>query len=333
MSVGESTIDLRRDHSDVSVVMAYDESQSSNVGDTVSNAVTHRIDGDRLILVDYETVGGLGSKGSIQRPNPIVIHERYPTAAAARNAGLALVKTPYVIFVVPKHQFSLFCLDGLLVSAERANADITVGPTYSHFVHDDWGGSLGHHMDTRWPPPNSDPEEFLISWLRGQTMSMNAHLWRTDFIRQIGGWRQEMLILEEVELIARAILLGAKIATTHKGMASSGGLPDPDRVDWAGSEEAILSASDGFLALAPLTSASADVREALGKRLYDLARPAFRLGLDALGAEILQKARGLGLLTHPGTLLHKASAGLLGLERKEKMRRAIGRSIPALATP
>ncbi len=329
----ETTFDIRRDHSDVSVVMAYDASEASSMNDTASNAQLYGIGSDRLILVDYDNTGDCGPCARSLTTNPLFIHEKYPTASVARNAGLSHVKTTFVVFVVPGHKFDHFGIDGLLASAEQANGDITLGPSYSHRVYDEGEDGLAYDVEPRWPPPSNDPETFLISWLRGKTVSMNAHLWRTDFLRQLGGWQEEMLILEDIELVARAILQGATIATTRRGMASSRGWPDPDRVDWAGSEEAIRSAFERLLALDSMANMSADVREALGKRLYDLARPAFRLGFDALGAEILQKARGLGLLTHPGTLLHKAGAGLLGLERKEKVRRAVGRSLPALATP
>lgn len=65
----------------------------------------------------------------------------------------------------------------------------------------------------------------------------------------------------------------------------------------------------------------------------DFARLAFRLGFDTLGSTLLQQPPGLGLQSHPGTLLHKAPAGMLGLEWKERMRRAAGwRVEPALAS-
>ena len=331
MPLVNNTFDFRRDYSDVSVVMAYDASEAARMGSTAHNAELYRIGGDRLILVDYDNTGDVGLRASFLDTNPLFIHAQHATASAARNAGLARVKTTFVVFVVPGHRFDHLGIDGLLASAEQANSDITLGPSYSHKVYDKWEDSISYELEPRWPPPSNDPETFLISWLRGKTVSMNAHLWRTDFLRQLGGWQEEMLILEDIELVARATLKGATIATADWGKASSGGRPDPDRVDWAGSAEAIRSAFEGLLALESMTM-SADMREALGKRLYDLARPAFRLGFDALGAEILQKARGLGLLTHPGTLLHKASAGLLGLERKERMRRTVGRRLPALVT-
>lgn len=229
-------------------------------------------------------------------------------ASIARNVGLSMVQTPYMIFFDADDLYEGGIISALEEEMIRAGADIGFGPMQ------DFGPDSRYGRRTL-PPEPSNPNTFLEAWLAGHTVQTNSHIWRTAFLKQIGGYPENMRTLEEIEVVARGILAGATLATTHVGQSLYINRGNPNRVSTGNSSEVIRSAINGFIALAPLLRTDGQ-RRALGRRFYLQSRSAFRQGYKDIGSQALALARANGFHGHIGSRSHKLLSRLLGLERK-----------------
>ena len=67
------------------------------------------------------------------------------------------------------------------------------------------------------------------------------------------------------------------------------------------------------------------IKRALAIRFYRVSSLAFKIQSPDLGRQALREARSLGLVGHPGSVLHRVSSTMLGLELKTRLATTIGR--------
>ena len=243
--------------------------------------------------------------------NRITVHQKANGGAStARNAGLALTKTQYVIFLDADDMYQGGVLSALETEMLARDADLGLAPQQCFN-----GASLSGAL--KYPPETADRQAFVESWLSGRTVGTNSQMWRTAFLRRIGGWREDMHTLEEIEVVLRATLAGAVLCNSTTGYSCYVDRGNIGRVSHGNSRRIIGSAIDGLSSLEPQLNDSAQ-RRALGGRYYRQARAAFRQGYIDLGRDALRRARACGFRGHPGTLFHSLLAGLIGLECKER---------------
>lgn len=276
----------------------------------IESCLSERVPGKQIIVVDDGSTDNTRQVLTRWADRIRVLRQSNAGASKARNAGLALVETPYLLFFDADDRYEGGMIAALEAEMTRTGAEIGFGPTQN--VRPD-----GHYGARNLPPPPEDPQKFLEAWLGGHTVQTNSHMWRTDFLRQIGGYSADMKTLEEVEVVARGILSGASLAVTSVGNSLYIDRGNVGRVSYGNSHEVIRSAVAAFAALeTSLTTPSQ--RRAIGKRFYLQARSAFRQGHRELGRDALARARACGFRGHIGTRGHKLLCAVLGLGRKDR---------------
>ena len=160
---------------------------------------------DRIILVDNASTDATLSILRIwasSHPNATVITETTPGASAARNAGLALVSTPWVMFfdsddeMLPTHiaDFS---------AAIEANPDTDI---------------VGRSMILRCLDGSERKLWFtdrrpLFSHIFRTILATQRYAVRTELIRRAGAWQTDLSIWLDWELGIRLLLQTSRVAT------------------------------------------------------------------------------------------------------------------------
>ena len=127
-----------------------------------------------------------------------LLEEKKPGAAAARNAGLAQVETPYVYFFDSDDLLSpTFFDDVAAILSEQPSgqhADMVTLTTRMTFPN---GQSI-----LRRPRPSASAVQQVLTGM----LSTQSIVWRTAFLREIGGWNESVLVWNDWELGLRALL-------------------------------------------------------------------------------------------------------------------------------
>jgi len=148
-----------------------------------------------VIMVDNGSTDGsleLIRQLAEERPGTLVTTEQQPGAAAARNKGLSLTRSKWIYFFDSDDIFT-----GLPAQWDDT-VDLVCFPTRQQ---------IGGKTHTRaYSPVTTAHTQILSSMLN--TVSM---VFRTDFLRQIGGWDARCLIWDDWELGLRALLLTQKV--------------------------------------------------------------------------------------------------------------------------
>jgi len=160
---------------------------------------------DRIIFVDNASTDASLSilqTWASSHPNATVITETTPGASAARNAGLALVSTPWVMFfdsddeMLPSHiaDFS---------AAIEANPDADIVGR-SMILRGLDGSERKLYFTDRRP---------LFSHIFRTILATQRYAVRTELIRRAGEWRTDLSIWLDWELGIRLLLLTSRVAT------------------------------------------------------------------------------------------------------------------------
>lgn len=154
----------------------------------------------RLILVDNGSTDGSPAlceafrrKHAADDFHIDVLSETSPGAACARNCGLAACTTSYVYFFDSDDELSpdfIECMEGII---SRGAPDLIAFPT-----NEVKGGRICRRPFTVSGKPSV---QILNSMLTTQSM-----LFRTDWLRRLGGWNGRLSIWMDWELGVRALL-------------------------------------------------------------------------------------------------------------------------------
>jgi glycosyltransferase involved in cell wall biosynthesis len=220
-----------------------------------------------------------------QQTDPRLRHDRLDPGrerTAARNAGLALVTTPAVLFLDDDDLLAPGALQRLSSALDRHPAAPVAAGTYATF------GTYGPHEVPRQPTIGRLPvqrrmwREILWGWY----LLPGAGLWRTEHLRGIGGWDETRSFAEDLELSLRIhprpIALVPHVVLHYR---QHGRPVDPD-VE-AARERMSDEVRQRFLESLPTADRAA------GQRVVD-SRPMFGRALDAYaGGDYTTAARGL----------------------------------------
>ena len=228
----------------------------------------------------------------------------------ARNRGLKQAEAPHVMFLDADDEISGPMLTGSVEAALNSGADVVFSAMEQRYPD---GTSL------RKPPPGQDAREIFETWFDSGWVGTCSVVWRSAFLRKLGGWDETRRVGQDGELVLRALLAGARAARNDKGVG----------VYHRGVEGSVSMGGgvsrDKLAGLIELISAMTEAARQKGwddnlghnhAALYFLARKGFMNGHADLGRRALAVLRAAGHRGHHGSRAHVAMASLIGLERK-----------------
>jgi hypothetical protein len=229
-------------------------------------------------------------------------------ACAARNRGLALAKSEYVLFLDADDYIESPLLEDLVASAQAASADMAFGPSALEYADG--------RRRPKAPIAASETAQTLFARIFGDGwVPLHSILWRAAFVREIGGWNESMLRNQDGELLGRALIRQPKLAVSSSGCAVYVQHNDPERIS-SRQTAAAMACRIAHLARCGCEIAGTEFalagRPALAAHSYDLARECYFLGYEELGREALALARDLGLRRYRGSGAHRIAANLFG---------------------
>lgn len=263
----------------------------------------------RVIVVVDDDEGKVEEVLSTMRDERLAVltNETNMGAQKSRNRGLALVESDYVMFLDSDDFVMGDLLDGL-AGALDAGADIAFGPWLSY---DDRGNHAMHRHANY-----AGAADLLDRWLvRREWTPPCAVLWRTGFVRRIGGWNEAVRRNQDGEIVCRAVLAGARLGHSEKGGGIYVQHDSPLRVSRNRSTFGdLLDVADSLLVQPTSALPESRRRKIMGDYFYWLADSAFRRGNRIEGLRAMRRAARLGGKLRVGSPVHRIGAGLLGLE-------------------
>ena len=73
-------------------------------------------------------------------------------------------------------------------------------------------------------------EQLIRQWLKGNCVQTGGLLWRKSFIQRIGGWNEAVTKEDEIELVLRALMHGARVGTSNQGWVIWCDHDEPQRI-------------------------------------------------------------------------------------------------------
>lgn len=236
----------------------------------------------------------------------VVEHAVNRGAAISRNNGLARVDTDHVMFLDADDFLEGPLLEGLLQAIRRSGADVAFGPM--QILHEARG-----HREPKFVPDFASPEDAFRRWhLEGIFVTPCSVLWRTEFLRSIGGWDPELTRNDDGELVNRAFLKGARIAVSHQGCGVYVKHSTESLNNRTDNMDSMIRANEKLLAIDP-PALPPDVRHHVcAGHYYNIAWNSYLSGRDDLGDIALRRSRAMGFRSR-GPLSYRIAAAVLGV--------------------
>lgn len=144
-------------------------------------------------------------------PVTLITQEQNAGAQVARNLGLSKCEHDWVMFLDSDDHLEPPLLRGLIATAQQGDLDLVLGPMTTI-------DEQGHVLSEFTPPKNESRREILQRWLRGYSFPHPCGvLWKTQYVRDIGGWDERLKRNQDGEIILRALMTHAKVGTSQQG--------------------------------------------------------------------------------------------------------------------
>lgn len=133
-----------------------------------------------------------------------VLEETKAGAPCARNCGLASCQTPYIYFFDSDDFCSPDFIGDVVKSFEKEDADMLFAPVQME---------INGKLKLRAYVENGG----LVEQIGSSMLSTHSMVFRTEWLRKIGGWREDLTVWQDWELGIRVLLARPRILwmTTH----------------------------------------------------------------------------------------------------------------------
>lgn len=244
-------------------------------------------------------------------------------ASKSRNAGLAQACGAFVMFVDADDFVEGNLLRGLLETMKSDEADLGFGPMQIFF--EDTG-----HRYPRFEPAWTTHAEVFWRWHgTEQYVNPTSIMWRTEYLRGIGGWDPDATRNDDGELAMRAILLGARFVTSSQGQGVYVKHASDTMNHRADNMDSMLRINRKLLGMPSPVVAEEDKRQACAHHYFVMGCHAYLNGRDDLGDQAIQAARALGVRSH-GPLHYRIGHRMLGPRRLSLFVRSLQQGLARL---
>jgi hypothetical protein len=284
-----------------------------HVKDTIERAVRSvlaqpRVTADVIVVVDDEQEATQAALRRVEESGLRVLTNPMNLGAPkTRNRGLAEVDAPYVMFL-DGDDFVMGDLLPGLVDALASGADIAFGPW---LLYDE-----ARNRTERRQEQYDDAAHLLDRWLLRQRWTPPcAVLWRTQFLRKLGGWNESVRRNQDGELVCRAALAGANLSRSTRGCGVYVQHTSPFRITGNRSTFGdLIDVAESLLVQPSTVIGEAERRRIIGDYFYWLADCAFRRGNGKEGRHALARAVRLGGQHPSSSAMLTLGLKLIGLE-------------------
>jgi glycosyltransferase involved in cell wall biosynthesis len=246
-------------------------------------------------------------------------------ACAARNRGLGLTEAEYVMFLDADDYVEGPLLSAAIEKAIRQSADLIFCAMAVEFPD-------GRRHVLRHFTGQPDPLEVFENWLIEKSVGPCATIWRAAFIRQVGGWSEDLVKFQDGEVVLRSLMHYPRISSSSQGVGvyNAHDMPSLSKQTTRNSVFSEFISIERLRVRAKGTPFEVRTR-GFAMRYYLVAQAAYIVGDIELGYRSLAIARELGLRGHPGTVAHWVASNVLGLRRKTALASAVRQARSALS--
>jgi hypothetical protein len=237
----------------------------------------------------------------------LVSLQRNLGAPHARNLGLSMTTTPYVMFLDVDDYVENGLLRGLADALGRDGADLAMGPWR-------YDGNGSERRVLRMPAELDNGERIFRWKVYREFFPPCCVAWRAESLRAIGAWDESLRKDQDGELVIRALTRGLRVATSTTGNGVYWQHHSPHRVHHAQAADVMHAAEVNYRQIrqwvdACEPSARERYRLELGRYCCKTAWTAYARGDDAAGVQWSARARDLGF-SHRG---YNAASALLAV--------------------
>lgn len=284
----------------------------------IGSALSEGVPAQNVILIEDGVFDETAREARRFEGVRLVSLERNLGAPHARNLGLSLATTRYVMFLDVDDYVENGLLGGLVDALERDRADLAIGPWR-------YDGD-GSERRTLHVPVELDNGERIFRWkVARQFYPPCCVAWRTESVRAIGAWDEDLRKDQDGELVIRALTRGLRVAVSTQGNGVYWQHHSPHRVHHAHSTDVMHAAEVTYRQIRDWVDACAPpardrYRLELGRYCCKTAWVAYARGDDQAGARWSERARELGF---PGRGYNASStllASLFGMRMSSRIK-------------